>query len=184
MEKTGLELTNRETGSGRKAFRIDYSTTDDGEIILSTDPVTIYGVPSEFLIDAMSDGLNHRLYIVCEDANGKEYKFKAPGFFNNSEAFVTKAISTDAIIPGDGAEYYPMHLKGIYVDLARGEQSGALSFDRIRCTYPGWTEVEERRQPGIPVHYELDQNYPNPFNPGHNDHVFAEGSCGDAALCL
>ncbi len=162
---TILTLIDRNTGSGNKAIKIDYTTTDDGIITLNTDPITIYGVPQDFLIDAMSDGLNHRLYLLFDDANGNEYKFKAPGFFNDNEGFVTKTISTEAIIPSDGGEYYPMHLKHILINLANGIQSGTLYIDRIRCTYPGWTGIEKNYQPEIPDSYQLQQNYPNPFNP-------------------
>ncbi|MCK4813317.1 MAG: phosphodiester glycosidase family protein, partial [Candidatus Marinimicrobia bacterium] len=162
---TILTLIDRNTGSGNKAIKIDYTTTDDGIITLNTDPITIYGIPQDFLIDALSDGLNHRLYLVFDDANGNEYKFKAAGFFNDNDEFVTKTVSTEAIIPGDGGEYYPMHLKQIIINLANGIQSGTLYVDRIRCTYPGWTGIEENYQPEVPDSYQLQQNYPNPFNP-------------------
>jgi hypothetical protein len=162
---TTIQLVDRDTGLGSKALRIDYTTTDDGEIVLETISKRIYGIPSEFLIDAMSDGLNHRLYLVFEDANGNEYKFKAGGYFNNSEAFETKTISIAAIIPGDGDEYYPMYLKQIFINLKNGIQSGTLYFDRIRCTYPGWTAIEQENGDGIPLNFQLLQNYPNPFNP-------------------
>ncbi|MCF7832164.1 MAG: phosphodiester glycosidase family protein [Candidatus Marinimicrobia bacterium] len=159
-----IQLIEREAGDGSKALRIDYTTIGDGEIVLNVNPKRIYSVPSEYLIDALSDGLNHRLYLVFDDANGNEYKFKASGYFNNLE-FETKILSAGAIIPGDGAEYYPMYLKQIYINLANGIQSGTLYFDFIRCTYPGWTAIEQETGAGIPSDFQLFQNYPNPFNP-------------------
>ena len=165
MNLSTVQLIDRAAGSGSKAIRVDYTTTDNGTILLETPPITVYGIPNEFLIDAMSDGLNHRLYLVFDDANGNEYRFKASGFFNDSDYFVTKTLSSTAIIPGDGAEYYPMHLKQIFIDLANGVQSGSLYVDFIRCTYPGWTAIEELDHDAIPSDFMLEQNYPNPFNP-------------------
>ncbi|MEA2078114.1 MAG: phosphodiester glycosidase family protein [Candidatus Marinimicrobia bacterium] len=162
---TAIQLIDRNTGEGSKAFRIDYTTTDDGIIVLETNPERVYGVPSEYLIDAMSDGSNHRLYLVFNDANGHEYRFKAAGFFNDNDGFITKTISSEAIIPGDDGEYYPMYLKQIYIDLANGVRSGTLYFDRIRCTYPGWTSIDQDPNARIPTEFKLLQNYPNPFNP-------------------
>ena len=162
---TTIQWIDRETVGGNKAIRLDYATTDNGIIMLEVTPERVYGVPSEYLIDAMSDGLLHRLYLLFEDANGNEYRFKAGGYFTDDEAFVTKHITSEAIIPQDGAEYYPMTLKAIYIDLANGIQSGTLYFDRIRCVYPGWTSIEETGEGAIPSEFALQQNYPNPFNP-------------------
>ena len=162
---TTIQWIDRETVGGNKAIRLDYTTTDNGIILLEVTPERVYGIPSEYLIDARSDGLLHRLYLLFEDANGNEYRFKAGGYFTDSEAFVTKHISSEAIIPQDGAQYYPMTLKGIYIDLANGVISGTLYFDRIRCVYPGWTSVEETGEGAMPNEFALKQNYPNPFNP-------------------
>jgi type IX secretion system substrate protein len=104
------------------------------------------------------------LYLVFDDTNGNEYRFKTSGYFNDLE-FVAKPIAITNIIPGDGAEDFPMYLKAIYIDLANGIQSGTLYFDRIRCTYPNWTSIEKEPNSSIPSEFKLLQNYPNPFNP-------------------
>ena len=165
MGQTVLSLIDRRSGSGgEKCLQVDYVTTDDGIIALSTSDKRVFGVPETYLIDARSDNQRHRLYLIFEDANGIEYKFKSSGFFSG-ELWETRSISSEAIIPRDGAEYYPMTLKKIYIDLANGIVSGTLYFDFIRTTYPGWTAIEETGEGAIPSEFDLKQNYPNPFNP-------------------
>ena len=165
MTQSSVSLVDRTSGSeGQKALRVDYVTNGSGTIILETTPKTAFGVPEKYLIDAKSDMQRHRLYLVFEDANGNEYKFKASGFFSGDQ-WESKSISSTAIIPGDGGEYYPMRLKQIYIDLANGDISGSLYFDFIRTIYPGWTSIEDTNDPYLPSKFNLKQNYPNPFNP-------------------
>ncbi|MFA6617513.1 MAG: phosphodiester glycosidase family protein, partial [Candidatus Neomarinimicrobiota bacterium] len=60
-DETSVSLCDRIAGSGTKAIKVDYSRTgrEDGNIYLETEPVDLYGVPSDILIDIQSDNERH-----------------------------------------------------------------------------------------------------------------------------
>lgn len=169
LTQTTFSLVDRHEGSGSKAIKVDYThqgTTTDGNIYLSAkDPVTIYGLPSEILIDVLGDSVANSVYITLEDATGKSYEAKASVSLLYNDDYRTLFCPMNALLPYDRAEIYPMKYKGFRLRINRRATTGSIYVDRIRVIYPTWTSIEKNDEPVLPAHFRLEQNYPNPFNP-------------------
>jgi hypothetical protein len=169
LTQTGFLLVDRTEGSGSKAIKVDYShigTATDGNIYLSAkDPVTIYGLPSEILIDALGDSVAHSIYVTLEDGEGKAYEAKASTSLLYNDDYRTLICPMNALLPYDRAEVYPMKYKGFRLRINRKASSGSIYVDRVRVIYPTWTSIEKDVNIHLPAIFRLEQNYPNPFNP-------------------
>ena len=161
-----ITLTDRPDGvNGSKAIQIDYSTVNSGKIYLSKE-IEIPGIPQVIMLDVLSDGLNHRMYVNLEDAVGNIHTVYQSGYINNSENYETLYMDASGI-----DAVYPVKIKNIYIKLKTGIQQGTLYFDDLRLTYPGNTAIHyEDIETDIPGHFLLYPNYPNPFNPCTNLH--------------
>jgi len=166
MTGTGLVLADRVTATGTKAFQIDYSRTgdEDGNIYLETTPIDVYGVPSDILIDVLSDSIKHWIYVVLEDARGVEYSVKSSSSLRYNDAYRTQYLDMGNMLPADGEQLYPMKVTGIRLRIDDAATTGSLFVDRIRVIYPTWTTIGDTNGM-LPSDCCLYQNYPNPFNP-------------------
>ena len=167
MSGTGLVLTDRTTATGTKAFQVNYSRTgdEDGNIYLETAPMNLYGVPSDILVDVLSDSIKHWIYIVLEDARGVEYSVKSASSLRYNDAYRTQYLDMENMLPADGEQLYPMKITGIRLRIDDAATTGSLFVDRIRVIYPTWTAIGDNSNDMLPMEYRLHQNYPNPFNP-------------------
>jgi hypothetical protein len=112
------------------------------------------------LLDVLSDGLNHRLYVNIEDAEGTLFTVYQSGYINNVENYVTlfmDASEIDAV--------YPIKVKNVYIKLKTGIQAGTLFIDDLRMTYPGNTAIHDENGSMLSTSFILHDSYPNPFNP-------------------
>ncbi|MBW6458077.1 MAG: phosphodiester glycosidase family protein, partial [FCB group bacterium] len=168
MDSTSIVLVDRTAGAGSKAMQINYKYaggSEDGNIYLEHDPVTLYGLPSEIQIDVLGDNLGHWVYVLLEDAGGKEYSARTTVSLLFDDDYRTLVCPMNSLLPYDRAEVYPMTYKGIRFRVNRKATSGTVYLDYIRLLYPEWTSVEKNHDTGIPANFNLKQNYPNPFNP-------------------
>ena len=167
MTETELVLADRITATGTKAFQINYSRTgdEDGNIYLETTPIDVYGVPSDILIDVLSDSIKHWIYVVLEDARGVEYSVKSSSSLRYNDAYRTQYLDMGNMLPADGEQLYPMKLTGIRLRIDDAATTGSMYVDRIRVIYPTWTTIGDDTNEMLPGEYYLHQNYPNPFNP-------------------
>jgi len=166
-DETSVSLCDRIAGSGTKAIKVDYSRTgrEDGNIYLETEPVDLYGVPSDILIDIQSDNERHWAYILLEDYRGVDYSVKTSSSLRYSDEYRTQYLELKNLLPSDGEQLYPLKFKGIRLRIDDKATTGSLYLDRIRIIYPTWTAVEDHEDHIIPQDFKLLQNYPNPFNP-------------------
>ncbi len=168
MDGTELVLSDRIAGSGSKAIQVNYTHAggrDDGNIYLEHDPLTIYGLPSHILIDALGDSIGHWVYILLEDNEGKEYYAKTSESLLYNDDYRTLYCPMDYLLPYDRNEVYPLTYKGLRLRVNDKADSGTVYLDRIRVIYPTWTSIEKDDDPVLPEEFFLEQNYPNPFNP-------------------
>ena len=167
MNESGLTLANRTTATGTKAFQVNYSRTgdEDGNIYIETAPISIYGVPSDILVDVLSDSIKHWIYVLLEDARGVEYSVKSSSSLRYNDAYRTQYLDMDNLLPADGDQLYPMKVTGIRFRIDDAATTGSLFVDRIRVIYPTWTAIADDVPEMLPSEYRLHQNYPNPFNP-------------------
>jgi hypothetical protein len=167
MDSTSVALIDRAAGDGSKAVEVNYhrsSDREDGNIYLECDPVTIYGLPSEILIDALGDSIGHWIYILLEDAEGKEYSAKTSSSLLFNDEFRSLECPMDYLLPFDRNEVYPMTYKGVRLRINKSATTGTVYFDNIKVSYPPTTSIE-RDNTQVPATFRLEQNYPNPFNP-------------------
>jgi hypothetical protein len=168
MDSTGIFLVDRTAGGGSKALAINYKYaggSEDGNIYLDHDPITIYGLPSEILIDVLGDNYGHWIYVLLEDAEGKEYSARTSTSLLFDDDYRTLTCPMNSLLPFDRLEIYPMIYKGIRFRVNKRAASGTIYLDYIRVIYPEWTSIEKNDHTGIPASFNLKQNYPNPFNP-------------------
>ena len=105
---TAISIVERSDAvNGSKAMRIDYKTVNNGKIYLEKD-IEIPGVPDTIMIDVLSDGLNHRLYVNLEDAMGNSFTVYQSDYVNNAANYVTLFMDAKAIQP-----VYPIKIKNI-----------------------------------------------------------------------
>ncbi|MCF7832997.1 MAG: phosphodiester glycosidase family protein [Candidatus Marinimicrobia bacterium] len=158
---THLSIVNRADGvNGSKAIQINYKTTDSGKIYLNKD-IEVPGIPQLIMIDVLSDGLNHRLYIILEDALGNTFTVYQSSYINNADNYETLFIDASTI-----DAVYPIKIKQIYIKLKTGVQEGTLYVDDLRLSYPGTTSIyHEEQLNAIKENFILHPAYPNPFNP-------------------
>jgi hypothetical protein len=126
--------------------------------------VIIYSVPSYALVDVSGDSAGSWIYVLVEDAEGKEYSAKSDAL-NYKDEYRTQYINMSNLLPLDNNQIYPLKYKGLHVRPHKRSDEGTIIVDRVRVIYPGWTSVEKNRDTGIPAQFHLKQNYPNPFNP-------------------
>jgi len=162
--QTSITLVDRIAGSGTKALKVDYARTgdEDGNIYFETAPIDLFGVPSDILVDVLSDSIKHWIYVLLEDARGVEYSVKCPSSLRYNDDYRTQYLDLANLLPADGEQLYPLKVTGIRLRIDDKATTGTLYVDRIRITYPTWTAIEDNM---IPSEYCLHQNYPNPFNP-------------------
>ena len=158
---TSISIADRSDAvNGSKAMRIDYKTVNNGKIYLEKE-IDIPGVPDTIMLDVLSDGLNHRMYVYLEDALGNDYTVYQSGYVNNADNYVTLYMDATNIDP-----VYPIKIKSIYIRLKTGVIEGTLYIDDIRMTYPGNTGINHEDQQVISADdFILETAYPNPFNP-------------------
>ena len=161
LNTTNIALVNRADGvNGQSAMKIEYKTTGSGKIYLHKD-IPITGIPEMILLDVLSDGLNHRLYLNLEDAEGTLFTVYQSGYINNYENYVTLYMDASEI-----EAVYPIKVKNIYIKLKTGIQAGTLYIDDLRMTYPGNTAIHyDNSSSLISETFVLHDSYPNPFNP-------------------
>ncbi|MEA3392952.1 MAG: phosphodiester glycosidase family protein, partial [Candidatus Marinimicrobia bacterium] len=162
--QTSVTLVDRIAGSGTKALKVDYARTgdEDGNIYFETTPIDVFGVPSDILVDVLSDSIKHWIYVLLEDARGVEYSVKCPSSLRYNDDYRTQYLDLARLLPADGEQLYPLKVTGIRLRIDDKASSGSLYVDRIRVIYPTWTSIEDKM---VPSEYCLHQNYPNPFNP-------------------
>ncbi len=167
LTQTSIGLADRIAGTGTKALQLNYAHTgsEDGNIYLEMAPVDIYGVPEIMMVDILSDSVKHWVYIMLEDAEGKDYEVKTPSSLGYNDDYRTQFMLMSGMLPTDGAQMYPIKVKGIRFRIDDKATSGTLYVDRIRVSYPNWTSIEREERGEVPAHFSLKQNYPNPFNP-------------------
>ena len=162
--QTSITLVDRIAGSGTKALKVNYARTgdEDGHIYFETVPIDIYGVPSDILVDVLSDSIKHWIYVLLEDARGVEYSVKCPSSLRYNDDYRTQYLDLAKLLPADKEQLYPLKVTGIRLRIDDKATTGSLYVDRIRVIYPTWTSIEDEM---VPSEYCLHQNYPNPFNP-------------------
>ena len=162
--QTSVTLVDRIAGSGTKALKVDYARIgdEDGNIYIETTPINVFGVPSDILIDVLSDSIKHWIYVLLKDARGVEYSVKCPSSLRYNDDYRTQYLDLARLLPADGEQLYPLKVTGIRLRIDDKATNGSLYVDRIRVIYPTWTSIEDKM---VPSEYCLHQNYPNPFNP-------------------
>ncbi|RKY56091.1 MAG: hypothetical protein DRP93_02090, partial [Candidatus Neomarinimicrobiota bacterium] len=115
LSGSSLTLADRTTATGTKAFQVNYSRMgdEDGNIYLETAPIDIYGVPSDILVDVLSDSIKHWIYVLLEDARGVEYSVKSSFSLRYNDAYRTQYLDMKNLLPADGDQLYPMKVTGI-----------------------------------------------------------------------
>lgn len=168
FDSCAFDMVDRSAGEGSKALAVTYNRTsvrEDGNIYLEHDPLTIYGLPVDIQIDALGDSVGNWIYILLEDAEGKEYSAKTSSSLFFNDAFRTISCSMNYLLPFDRNEVYPMKYKGLRFRIDDKASSGTIYVDNIKVTYPELTSVEKDINVHLPATFRLEQNYPNPFNP-------------------
>jgi len=167
MSGTDISLADRLAGTGSKAIQVNYARTgdEDGMITLTCNPVNIYGVPSDILIDVLADSNKNWIYVILEDARGVEYNVKSASSLRYNDEYRTQYLDMGNMLPADGEQLYPMKLTGIRLRIDDAATTGSMYVDRIRVIYPTWTAIGDDTHEMLPGEYRLHQNYPNPFNP-------------------
>ncbi|MEA2076789.1 MAG: phosphodiester glycosidase family protein [Candidatus Marinimicrobia bacterium] len=158
---TMISVSERSDGvNDSYAMRIDYKTTNNGKIYLSKD-IEVPGIPEVIMLDVLSDGLNHRMYVNLEDALGNTHTVYQSGYVNNADNYETLFMDASGI-----DAVYPIRIRNIYIKLKTGIQEGTLYIDDLRMTYPGNTAIYDKNADQIlPDDFILHRSYPNPFNP-------------------
>jgi hypothetical protein len=165
--QTSVTLVDRIAGSGTKALKVNYARTgdEDGNIYFETTPIDIFGVPSDILIDVLSDSIKHWIYVLLEDARGVEYSVKCASSLRYNDDYHTQYLDMANLLPADREQLYPIKITGIRLRIDDKATTGSLYVDRIRVIYPTWTSIDGDANTMIPTEHCLYQNYPNPFNP-------------------
>lgn len=168
FDSCSFAMVDRSAGEGTKALALTYNRTsvrEDGNIYLEHEPVTIYGLPVDIQIDALGDSVGNWIYILLEDAEGKEYSAKTSSSLFFNDAYRVISCPMDYLLPFDRNEVYPMKYKGLRFRIDDKATSGTVYVDNIKVTYPELTSVEKDINVHLPASFRLEQNYPNPFNP-------------------
>lgn len=173
-DSTRLSIEPSPFGDRDAVIRADYAfirlTTERSWIHLDTD-IYVNGIPDSIVVDVLSDGEKHKLYLIAEDFNGNLFRTYISEYAEDTTGFVSMAFPADkfSAVDGDYAIVWPIRVKQIQVRLgtsvgANEMAKGTLWFDHLSVKYPPLTAIENSHAP-IPEKPVLHPNYPNPFNP-------------------
>jgi hypothetical protein len=174
LQNTRIEHTTERASLGEGSLALHYEFTHDtsvrNDIYLQTD-IDIEGVPDAVAVDMWTDGRNHQLFFIFEDALGNEFSVSPAMWANPTGGFgsVYSAMSRAVgRVPGYRVMYHPIRLTRLEVRLFRSGEpgsvvQGSMWIDNLRVTYPATiTNIED--EAGLPTgSIELFPNYPNPF---------------------
>ena len=174
MDSTKISIEPSPLGDRDAVIRADYGfirlSTERSWLYLNTD-IFVNGIPDSFVVDILSDGERHKLYLIVEDVNGNLFRTYVSDYAMDATQFVPMAFPSDKLsaVDGDYEITWPVRIKQIQVRLgttvgADEMATGTLWFDNLRVIYPPVTSIDN---PGvtIPDTPVLYPNYPNPFNP-------------------
>lgn len=170
---SNIEISKDYFSEGSSSIKINYSYTyQTGKTywIYLNKPFQIFGIPDKIVIDAMSDGWNHKIAFVATDENGEEFAFLTNTYANQTQHFdsVYALLSNPIKILPSSVFFFPIAIKQIAITLGNDRQngktySGTIYLDNLRIMYPEITSKDESVV--FTNTFFLEQNYPNPFNP-------------------
>lgn len=174
MDSTKIRIEPSPLGDRDAVIRADYGfirlSTERSWLYLNTD-IFVNGIPDSFIVDILSDGERHKLYLIVEDTNGNLFRTYVSDYAMDTTQFVSMAFPADKLsaVDGDYDITWPVRIKQIQVRLgtsvgANEMTTGTLWLDNLRVIYPPITSIDHPDVilPHTPVLYP---NYPNPFNP-------------------
>jgi hypothetical protein len=174
MDSTKIRIEPSPLGDRDAVIRADYGfirlSTERSWLYLNTD-IFVNGIPDSFIVDILSDGERHKLYLIVEDTNGNLFRTYVSDYAMDTTQFVAMAFPANNLsaLDGDYVITWPVRIKQIQVRLgtsvgADEMATGTLWFDNLRVIYPPVTSIHplDMILPDTPVLYP---NYPNPFNP-------------------
>lgn len=167
------EINSDKFSEGSSSIKINYEYTyQTGKTywIYINKVIPVLGIPSKIIIDAMTDGWNHKIAFVVTDENSEEFAFLTNTFANQNQHFdsVYADLSNPIKILPSSVFYYPISIRQIAITLGNDRQvgatySGEIFLDNLRIAYPELTSIS--RHDIKTINYSLEQNFPNPFNP-------------------